>query len=159
MARLQKISNRNVPSLETPSKRNQKKFYNYYRSGLLDEDKISDKGWKSLYEYELENGYATSGDIPRDVISKYNIDTSIGRTSMPEFEEIEPVIEQEPESKDSLFDRLSSFLGSASNKLLSERTTSTGDINNYRNFGVDVNETKYVYKPEEKLYYRQKDGI
>ena len=117
MARLTKNNSSlwgsNPPS---PSDRNKQKFYEYYRAGLLDESKITNDGWKNLYEHELEKGYASASDIPRDAVSKYGIDTSVGRSNFSEpidaslnTPDIDPMLETK--EKESVFSKLSSFFG------------------------------------------------
>lgn len=52
-------------------KSKQRDFYRSYKAGAL--IKITDKGWKSIYEYELEKGYITPDNIPAHEIEKYKI--------------------------------------------------------------------------------------
>lgn len=110
----------------------QRKFYRAYKAGLLDENKITNDGWKNIYEYELEQGYSSSEDISPSIASKYGINTSIGRNnSMNDTIDtsinspvIEPTIETPKE--EGLVSRLLSFLKSGN----SDASMSLGEYRN-----------------------------
>lgn len=94
MARLKKNNSKSLWGDNPPSSsdRSNKKFYEYYKSGLLEEDKITNKGWKSLYEYELEQGYAEPRDLPPNIFDDYGIDEKY-RPQMPTLKARNPVTE------------------------------------------------------------------
>lgn len=91
-------------------KQKQRQFYRAYKAGILDQDRITDDGWKTIFEYELEEGYTKPDEIPISVVEKYNIDTSLGMKEEPinsiQTDPIEPVIEEKDKS---LKDKLLSF--------------------------------------------------
>lgn len=48
-------------------------FYRSFSAGLIDEDDITDEGWKVLYDYEIDNQYVDVKDIDYNILKKYNI--------------------------------------------------------------------------------------
>lgn len=79
----------------------QRQFYRSYASGLLDESRITDNGWKAIYEYQLENGLRDLSEIDTSVLKKYNVNTSLARPRVSEPIELEtPNIEAGPTNPD-----------------------------------------------------------
>lgn len=102
-------------------KSKQREFYRVFKMGGIDESRITNDGWKAIYEYELEKGYTKPDEIPLNIINKFNIDTSIYTPepiATPDFinTEIEPEIE-----KRNLFQRIGDFFRNEDNVLKPEQ--------------------------------------